>query len=406
MIEKHGNFAYSFQRETNPGFMKDIHDGTVFQQLLKEDGLLSSPRNVGLILSCDGVPVFKSSKGSLWPVYFMLTSIPPNQRSRMDNMIIAGLWFGPTKPANMDIIFQPILKNTIPSESSEQSASQQLTGYLRPFVILAVFDLPAKASATNTKQFNGEYGCFYCTDKGQVHNRARIYPPTDSHTLRTTEQMRDWALKANSTNAPQCGVKGTCVLGEYVEFPQCVPIDYMHSILEGVFKQLMKFWFNPNFHSQPYSLRKYMSKINEVLSKIKPPNEIRRLPRSLDQISFFKASEFRAWMLFYALPILSAFLPPEYTNHLFLLVSSLHILLSDEINVAELDNVHIMLATFYQASGDLYSNRIFTANMHSLIHTVPIVKLWAFGAHFGHIQCLALKTSTAILEIVFMEHGR
>ena len=296
-LEKHDNFKYPFQREADPFFMKDIHDGSVFQQLMINGGLLSTPENVGLILSSDGVPVFKSSKGSLWPVYFMITNIPPHQRTRMDNLIVAGLWFGPTKP-NMDILLQPILKNV--SSVNQKSAGIQTAVCLQPFILLGVFDLPAKASATNTKQYNGEYGCFYCLDKGHVHNRARIYPPTDSHTLRTTEKMKAWALKANQLNTPQYGVKGTSVLGEYIDFPQCVPIDYMHSILEGVFKQLMKFWFNSAFHSEPYSLRKHLSKVNKIAGKIQPPNEIQRLPRSLNQIQFFKASEYRAWILFYA----------------------------------------------------------------------------------------------------------
>lgn len=53
----------------------------------------------------------------------------------------------------------------------------------------------------------------------------------------------------------------------------------------------------------------------------------------------------------------------------------MHILLSDEIRVSELATVHNMLCTFYQAGGDLYTMSIYTANMHSLQHMVPLVKL-------------------------------
>ncbi len=368
-LEKHNNFNYPFQREADSHFMKDIHDGKVFQELMVNGGLLSRPGNVGLILSSDGVPVFKSSKGSLWPVYFMITNIAPHQRTRMDNLIVAGLWFGPTKP-NMDILLQPILKNV-------SSVSTQKSGVcLQPFVLMGVFDLPAKASATNTKQYNREYGCFYCLDKGHICNQARTYPPTDSHTLRTTEQMKAWALKANELNSPQYGVKGTSVLGEYIDFPQCVPIDYMHSILEGVFKQLMKFWFNSSFHSEPCSLRKYLSKINKIVATIQPPIEIQRLPRSLNHIQFFKASEFRAWILFLRYQYFPCFFLPSTQIICFSLYHSMHVLLSDNIKVSELDNVHQMLLSFYQAAGELYSPNAFTINMHSLVHTVPIVKLW------------------------------
>ena len=159
--------------------------------------------------------------------------------------------------------------------------------------------------------------------------------------------------------------------------------DPSAKLVMGIF---MKIWFNPRFHKESYSLRKHISTINKLVTKIKPPRELQRLPRSLDQISFFKASEFRAWLLFYCVPILSVFLPAEYTNHLILFVSSVHILLSDNLQVTDLDLVDRMLSAFYETSGNLYSPTIYTgnlysptiytANMHSLVHTVPLVRLW------------------------------
>lgn len=79
---------------------------------------------------------------------------------------------------------------------------------------MAVFDLPAKAAATCTKQYNGEYGCLYCTDKGEVHERARIYTPDESHENRTNDQMKKWAEKAECTGREQYGVKGVSILSK------------------------------------------------------------------------------------------------------------------------------------------------------------------------------------------------
>ena len=226
---------YPFHRAYDPTCVRDIYDGAVFRQLMADNGFLSKPENTGLILCSDGVPVFKSSKGSLWPIYLMVSSIPPHQRTRTDNLIIAALWYGPVKP-DMNVLLQPVLENIshlhhngIPIKSSNS------TVHLRPKLLAAVFDLPARSAATNTKQFNGEYGCFYCLDKGEIYNRARIYPPTDTHVLRTDEDMRRWALEADKTGQVQFGVKGTSILASHLEYPQCIPVDYMHSILEGVF---------------------------------------------------------------------------------------------------------------------------------------------------------------------------
>lgn len=56
----------------------------------------------------------------------------------------------------------------------------------------------------------------------------------------------------------------------------------MHSVLEGVFKQLMKHWFDSKFHSEPFRLQKHIGAINKLLLSIKPVDEIQRLPRPLD----------------------------------------------------------------------------------------------------------------------------
>ena len=36
----------------------------------------------------------------------------------------------------------------------------------RAILIMGSFDLPARAIVMNTKQWNGQYGCLYCEDKG------------------------------------------------------------------------------------------------------------------------------------------------------------------------------------------------------------------------------------------------
>ena len=305
----------------------------------------------------------------------MVTSIPPHLRAKADNLIVASLWFGQTKP-NMNCMLQPILSSIASLEKgiSLQQGSSEII--IRAKLIMGIFDLPAKAAATNTKQFNGEYGCFYCLDKGRIHNRARIYPPDDHHHLRKPNQMTQWAEEAEQNQVCTFGVKGYSLLSKFLSFPQSIPLDYMHSVLEGVYKQLMKFWFEPRFHSEPYSLRKHISTINRILARLKPPNEVHRSPRSIENISFYKASEYRAWLLFYSVPVLSIFLPPEYTHHLSLLVSAMHILLSDKILVGDLHNAYSMLSTFYQSAGKLYSPSIYTANMHSLEHIVGLVQLW------------------------------
>uniref|UniRef100_A0A1X7UEC1 Uncharacterized protein n=1 Tax=Amphimedon queenslandica TaxID=400682 RepID=A0A1X7UEC1_AMPQE len=326
----------------------------------------------------------------------------------MDNLIVAALWFGPNKP-NMKTLLQPIVEN-IASISNNGIRIPGSAVCIRAKLVMAVFDLPARAAATNTKQFNGEYGCTYCLDKGRIVNRAHIYPPDDNHKLRESKQMKEWAVKAEMLNVSVYGIKGTSVLSDVLEIPVCIPIDYMHSLFEGVFKQLMKLWFGSSYHSEPYSLRRHIKTIDKLVSKVKPPNEIQRLPHSINNLSFFKASEYRAWVLYYAFPIVSVFLPTEYSQHLVLLISAIHILLSDHIKKSNLQIAHKMLSTFYREAGNIYSSNIYTAYMHSLEHMAGIVDIWGpmwayslFGFENlnGYLSCTFHGTRKILLRMSF-----
>ena len=76
----------------------DLWNGEAIKPLTQEGGFLTYPEYLGLSLSTDGVPVFKSSASSLWPVYLTIANLPPNIRTNNENTLLCGIWFGPKKP--------------------------------------------------------------------------------------------------------------------------------------------------------------------------------------------------------------------------------------------------------------------------------------------------------------------
>ena len=68
----------------------------------------------------------------------------------------------------------------------------------------------------------------------------------------------------------------------------------------------------------------------------------------------FTASEYRAWLLFYCLPVLNGILPSTYLKLLALLVCSMHILLGARISQESLPVVEYMLDKFYCQFEELY----------------------------------------------------
>ena len=159
----------------------------------------------------------------------------------------------------------------------------------------------------------------------------------------------------------------------------------MHAVLEGVAKTMLhKFWLCGKYKNHRFYILKDVKEIDKLLLGIKPPHEFRRTPRSIEKsLKYWKASEFRAWLLFYSVPILSQFLHRDYVLHLNLLVKSMHILLSSHISSSDLLTVDKMLTVFYEKILDLYFQEICTMNVHSVMHLVETVgPLWSYSC-FG-----------------------
>lgn len=89
--------TYRFNRQRTGDDLGDIYDGALYRQHW-DSGFLKDHRNISFIYNTDGVPIFKSSKYSLWPLFLAINELPYSQCFRRDNMLLAGLWFGPDKP--------------------------------------------------------------------------------------------------------------------------------------------------------------------------------------------------------------------------------------------------------------------------------------------------------------------
>ena len=217
-------------------------------------------------------------------------------------------------------------------------------------------------------------------------------------------------LKSSIGN-PVFGVKGASVLTPYLNIVKDTPIDYMHGVLEGVTKTLLhKFWLNGKYKDYRFYLNKHIKSIDVFLLKIKPPHEFRRSPRSLEKSGkYWKASELKAWLLYYCIPTLFDLLHADYLLHLSLLVKSMHILLNSEISLNDLEMAKKMLHIFYKTIVQLYPQEVCTMNVHSLIHLCKTVRnygpLWcyssfAFESMNGHLKLHCHGTRNVLPQLV------
>ena len=158
---------------------------------------------------------------------------------------------------------------------------------------------------------------------------------------------------------------------------QCFNPDYMHAVLLGVVRQWASLWFDTASHRQPYYIGTQIHAIDQCLLNVKTSTEIVRVPRSLTTRKYWKASEWRSFLLFYSPVILSSFIPKNYYQHWLLLVFACYNLLQCEhITAVMLVQSEQALLKFVHLIPSLYGRENVSFNVHLLTHLVSSVKNW------------------------------
>ncbi|XP_065892467.1 uncharacterized protein [Dysidea avara] len=173
-------------------------------------------------------------------------------------------------------------------------------------------------------------------------------------------------------------------------------IDYMHCVLLGITKLLLSLWFSSEHSRDQFYIGRSASRVDKRLEEIQPPSCITRKPRSISKhMKYFKASEFKSFLLYYSLPLLSGILPQQYWDHHALLVIAIYNLLQHSVSPHQLDLCQTLLTKHCYQFSRLYSERYMTANVHLLLHLPDNVRqlgpLWAYS-------CFSFEGQNGILK--------
>lgn len=401
--------------------IEEIYDGKVYQKFTTCNGPLSDSRNISLMWNTDGIPIFKSSKFSVWPFYCVINELNFVERTKRENMIFAGVWFGDSKPSMLTFL-QPLCDTLNKIERDGifvQFAGAQEPFICKAFTIAGTCDLPAKALVLNTVQFNGQFGCLKCEQPGKTvktgergHVHTFPFQNTDPKgPSRTHKKFVDNAKMAYDSNSIVHGVKGPTFLSRLKSYDLVLGtgIDYMHSVLLGVMRLLMFLWFSTEFSRCAFSMVRSIKEVDKRMKEIRPPFFI-TFPRSVSSHRmFFKASEYRSILLFFGPVVFWGILAGPYFNHFLLLSEAIFILMMESITPAQIDHAEKLLWNFCSQMSGLYGERYMTANMHLLVHLADSVRalgpLWTHSCfHFedknGYLLRLIHGTQNIPVQMV------
>ncbi|XP_047139860.2 uncharacterized protein LOC124815310 isoform X2 [Hydra vulgaris] len=368
---------YRFDRvKNNADNIEDIYDGSSYKSIAE----LQQTINMSLTWNCDGASAFRSSIKSIWPLQCVINELPFNIRRK--HVLLTGLWFG-AKPKI----------NTFLKVFVEECSKLASTGFLwfnkaqnknivsKVYCLVCSCDSSARCVLQNIKQFNGKYGCSWCLNPGIAISNSNGGPPkrvfdNQLYPSRTLNGFVDDVRYLVENGEIRNGVKGASplLLIPYFNIIDGFVVDYMHCILLGVARQMSVLWLEKN--NEPWYIGNKINSMNEMMLKIKPPNNITRAPRSFHERAHWKASEWRNWLLFYSLFVLHGVLPQVYYNHFLLLVESIYILLSKSLSHADLDQAENQLHVFVSDFSVIYAIDYMTYNIHLLQHISSTVREW------------------------------
>lgn len=401
--ENHSYYDWVVKKRQHAGLIEDIYDGKRYRNFVTNS--LHNKKNcyATLIMNTDGAEVFRRSQKSLWPTYLMLNELPASVRIK--NMLTCGLCFG-QKEINMSAYLGAFV-DFFNDKLTKSGISCQINGEARqifPCCLMCCVDTPARAKCQFLTNFNGSYGCTWCTHSGIVVNKTSYYPTLKRkfpparnsadtlsainkavHLLKKRKKLskhQKKMLKGITNKSPLCNLQGFDIIFGFRP-------DYIHNCLLGVGKRITERILEK---LTPIEIAVLSDRMNDF----RVPYQLAQTPRPLTKRHLWKAKEWEAWVLHYSLPILSSSdkIKQKYVDYWALFSTSLHTLLSNKITFQDVENVHKKLVTFATLTEVYFQTTEMTSNIHQLLHLANSVYDW--GPLWAH-SCFPFENANHLL---------
>ncbi|PAA88529.1 hypothetical protein BOX15_Mlig006167g1, partial [Macrostomum lignano] len=305
---------------------------------LPKDTQLEAP--LKLSIGIDGLPIFKSKNEGFWPI---LGSFPQSCP------FVIALFFGVNKPEVCGF-----LKDLV-AELQD----------LKDQVVLekVIADRPARALIKCIKGHSGYSSCDKCTIHGEYHQQV-VFDELNcpSRTDASFREKHDPNHHIGDHPSP------------FEELPidmvHAFPYDYMHLVLLGVMRRLFLYWIQG-----PLATRfghRLVDCLSENLCSLRNyfPTEFARKPRSLSCLKFWKATEFRSFLLYSGVTVMNNTrgISRRILKNFLLLHSAIFILCDHLSNVVLIQYASQLLNHFISDCKTTYGSHMLVYNVHSLSH--------------------------------------
>jgi len=182
---------------------------------------------LSLQFNTDGLPLFKSSNTSLWPILCIV------RNSKNKSPFPVAFYCGSAKPDSKYFQHFATELMTLLTGGLTVVTDDGRQVVFKVCVHSFVCDAPARAMLKNVKGHTGYFGCDKCHDEGEWQNRMTF--PDSSAALRTDIEFAAMSDKEHHLSK---SALGDLPIGMVSKFP----VEYMHLVCLGVVKRLILYW--------------------------------------------------------------------------------------------------------------------------------------------------------------------
>lgn len=347
-----------------------------------------------LDLNIDGIPIYSSSKTQFWPILGQIKNI------KGSSPFLIGIYCGKKKPNCVKQYLEDLI---IDLKDMQENFLEYKDKFYKIKLRAVICDAPARSYVKCVKGHNGYSSCNFCIQEG-VFDKSRMYFPETNATLRTDTSFRnkiheDHHLEEGDIISPFEELD--------IDMIHAFPLDYMHLLLLGVMKKLLLIWLSGDLRVRMNGnnillLNNLLDKISDTQSRI-----FSRPSRSIDDLKYWKSTEFRTFLLYTGPVVLKTILSPElYSNFLNLHIAT-KICIRNEFE-PHLDIAHQLYLDFVASFEECYGAHLISSNVHNVVHLVECVKRFGvldnfsafpFESALGRVKFLIKKNQQELQQV-------
>lgn len=215
--------------------------------------------------------------------------------------------------------------------------------------------------------------------------------------LRDDDDFAATAISSNLNQVTQYGQTNSSYLQNFTEFPLVTGqiIDIMHCLFGGVTKKMCVLLFSDKFKDRKFSLYQHIKAINKKISELKPPSHFTTRLRSLEYIKYFRAHEFRSFILYFGPIILREFMPQDQLKNLILLSQISYLVCQPHFTDAMIKCLEKKVIEFLDSFSKIYGPEFVTINFHELVHLGQNIR--SNGAIYS-LSCFGFENFNKLLK--------